>query len=190
MIFPLKCHRTLGENPLVQVCAYLSWWVARRDCHGTHLQCTTPKMTPCRHPPAVSSIVCIQTCFNIHEGCKDNEQSPADIRMGEKKLINDGPRILKERNVVSNMIHLYCGKKHNSKFGVLCSDCQALEQYSHRRLDHCQYGESKPTCRKCETHCYRPETRDRIRDVMRFSGPRLLLRAPLDWVRHQLHDRD
>jgi hypothetical protein len=25
---------------------------------------------------------------------------------------------------------------------------------------------------------------------MRFSGPRLALRAPMDWIRHQIHDRD
>lgn len=32
--------------------------------------------------------------------------------------------------------------------------------------------------------------RDEIRRVMRFSGPRLALRAPMDWIRHQIHDRD
>ncbi len=32
--------------------------------------------------------------------------------------------------------------------------------------------------------------RKEIRRVMRFSGPRLVLRAPLDWIRHQINDRD
>ncbi|MFW9918814.1 MAG: nitrous oxide-stimulated promoter family protein [Candidatus Thorarchaeota archaeon] len=110
--------------------------------------------------------------------------------MSENLEPKEGPVIAKEKEVVYNMIHLYCEKKHDSTPGTLCASCQDLLRYSHHRLDHCTYGELKPTCRKCEKHCYRPEMRERIRRVMRFSGPRLLLRAPLDWIRHQLHDRD
>ncbi|MCK5239211.1 MAG: nitrous oxide-stimulated promoter family protein [Candidatus Thorarchaeota archaeon] len=103
---------------------------------------------------------------------------------------NIGPKIVKEKNVVSKMIGLYCEKKHNSLKGALCEDCSNLQEYSHHRLDHCRYEEDKPTCRKCETHCYQPEMREKIRSVMRFSGPRLVLRAPIDWVKHQLHGRE
>ena len=110
--------------------------------------------------------------------------------MSENLEPDTGPVIAKEKEVVYNMIHLYCEKKHGSLQGNLCLSCQELLRYSHHRLDHCSYGELKPTCRKCEKHCYRPEMRDRIRRVMRFSGPRLLLRAPLDWIRHQMHDRN
>ncbi|MFW9910679.1 MAG: nitrous oxide-stimulated promoter family protein [Candidatus Thorarchaeota archaeon] len=101
-----------------------------------------------------------------------------------------GPVIDKEKKVVSRMIRLYCQKKHSTSSGTLCEECQALEEYSHHRLDQCRYGEEKTTCRKCPTHCYKPEMREKIRSVMRFSGPRLALRAPMDWVRHQIHDRD
>ncbi len=110
--------------------------------------------------------------------------------MSENLERDEGPIIANEKEVVYNMIQLYCEKKHDSAQGTLCASCQDLLRYSHHRLDHCAYGELKPTCRKCEKHCYRPEMRDHIRRVMRFSGPRLLLRAPLDWIRHQLHDRE
>ncbi|MHA2423269.1 MAG: nitrous oxide-stimulated promoter family protein [Candidatus Thorarchaeota archaeon] len=110
--------------------------------------------------------------------------------MTREREINAGTKITKEKTVVTKMIGLYCEKKHDSPKGILCEDCSILQEYSHHRLDHCRYEDEKPTCRKCETHCYRPEMRDRIRRVMRFSGPRLALRAPIDWVKHQLHDRE
>ena len=114
------------------------------------------------------------------ENNMSNESSNLDI----------GPKIQKEKETVEKMIRLYCEKKHDSNKRALCSDCQELLEYSHQRLEQCQFQEEKPTCRKCPVHCYRPTKRDEIRRVMRFSGPRLALRAPLDWIRHQIHDRD
>ena len=101
-----------------------------------------------------------------------------------------GPKIQKEKATVDKMIRLYCEKKHKSPRRTLCTECHSLLEYSHKRLEKCQYQEDKPTCRKCPVHCYRPTMMDEIRRVMRFSGPRLALRAPMDWVRHQIHDRD
>lgn len=34
--------------------------------------------------------------------------------------------------------------------------------------------------------CYAPEMRERIREVMRYSGPHMLIRHPLLVVRHAL----
>ncbi|MGY5871430.1 MAG: nitrous oxide-stimulated promoter family protein [Candidatus Thorarchaeota archaeon] len=101
-----------------------------------------------------------------------------------------GSKIQKEKETVEKLISLYCEKKHKSSSKALCSECQILVEYSHERLEQCQYQEEKPTCRKCPVHCYRPTKRAEIRHVMRFSGPRIALRAPINWIRHQLHDRD
>ena len=101
-----------------------------------------------------------------------------------------GPKIRKEKATVEKMIRLYCKKKHNSSNGSLCSECQTLLEYSHERVEKCQFQEDKPTCRKCPVHCYRPSLRTEIRRVMRFSGPRLALRAPVDWIRYQFHARE
>ena len=49
--------------------------------------------------------------------------------------------------------------------------------YARLRLEKCRYGADKPTCAKCTTHCYRPAMRERVRAVMRYSGPRMLKRA-------------
>jgi hypothetical protein len=57
------------------------------------------------------------------------------------------------------------------------------------RLDRCPFGEDKPTCATCPIHCYKPQVRDRIREVMRFAGPRMLWHHPILAIRHVLDGR-
>ena len=66
----------------------------------------------------------------------------------------------------------------------LCPECRELLDYALARLGRCPYGEAKPVCRHCPTHCYSPAMREGIRRVMRFSGPRMVLYAPVEVVRH------
>ena len=80
------------------------------------------------------------------------------------------------------MIRLYCRKKEGNK--ELCNNCKALEEYANQRLTACKYGNHKTSCKKCPTHCYRKDMREKIRKVMRFSGPRMLLYHPFEAVRH------
>lgn len=96
-------------------------------------------------------------------------------------------RIEEEKAVVEQMIRLYCRRKEGNE--VLCPSCQELLDYAHRRLDRCRYGEEKPTCKKCPIHCYRPEMKERIRAVMRWSGPRMILYHPVDAIKHVLRER-
>lgn len=66
----------------------------------------------------------------------------------------------------------------------LCPQCQALLDYAHKRLEHCKFGEDKPSCTRCPVHCYKPAMRQQIRQVMRYSGPRMLLHNPVLAIRH------
>ena len=91
-------------------------------------------------------------------------------------------RIGREKHTVSWMIRLYCRKKEGNK--EICSECRELEEFAHKRLSACRYGEQKTSCKKCPTHCYRKDMRERIRQVMRFAGPRMILYHPLEAVRH------
>lgn len=93
-------------------------------------------------------------------------------------------RIEREKKVVGEMIAVYCRKQHGSRKGELCDDCRALMDYALARLDHCPKGEEKSSCRKCEIHCYLPDRRERIREVMRFVGPRMIFISPVSAVRH------
>lgn len=80
------------------------------------------------------------------------------------------------------MIDLYCRKNHRQQ--TLCPQCRELQDYVSQRLEHCPYGDLKEFCSTCTTHCYRPEMQDRIRTVMRFSGPRMLLHHPIIALQH------
>lgn len=85
------------------------------------------------------------------------------------------------------MIALYCRDRHEpepSGSSGLCPDCSELLDYATTRLRDCRYGADKPTCAKCTTHCYRPLMRERVREVMRYSGPRMLRRHPLLALAH------
>lgn len=84
----------------------------------------------------------------------------------------------REQQVVACMIGLYCRKKHHTK-GTLCPDCAALLEYARARSQRCPFMEQKTFCSRCPVHCYRPEMREKIRQVMRFSGPRVLLVHPM-----------
>ncbi len=87
-------------------------------------------------------------------------------------------RLAREARTIQVMIGMYCRGNHGTPEG-LCADCQALQDYALGRLERCPYGGTKPTCAKCPIHCYAPEMRARIRTVMRYAGPRMLLSHPL-----------
>lgn len=89
-----------------------------------------------------------------------------------------------EKRVVAQMIRIFCKKKHHQ--ADLCPDCQKVLSYAMDRSDHCPFMESKAFCSNCKVHCYRPEMREKIRDVMRFSGPRMLFYHPVLAVSHML----
>ena len=81
------------------------------------------------------------------------------------------------------MIGIYCQKQHGSRSG-LCTECALLYEYAQNRLEHCPFQAEKPTCAHCTVHCYKAEMRAGIREVMRFSGPRMLLRHPILPLQH------
>lgn len=93
-----------------------------------------------------------------------------------------------EKRLVSQMITLYCRKRHGTG-KALCEECVALAVYASQRSDHCPLMESKTFCSNCKVHCYKPEMRDKIRAVMRFSGPRMVLYHPIAVIGHILETK-
>lgn len=89
----------------------------------------------------------------------------------------------REKHMVSQMIALYCKKQHHAS-GGLCPDCAELDAYARARSDKCPFMETKTFCSNCTVHCYKPDMREKIRLVMRFSGPRMLFHHPIAAVRH------
>jgi hypothetical protein len=94
----------------------------------------------------------------------------------------------REKELVSQMIALYCKKLHHAK-GTLCPECAALRDYARQRSEKCPFMESKTFCSNCKVHCYKPEMREKIREVMRFSGPRMIFHHPITAVRHVIESK-
>ena len=95
-------------------------------------------------------------------------------------------RIKEEQRVVEQMIRLYCRKKEGNN--ELCPGCQELLQYATERLERCRFGEDKPTCKKCPIHCYRPLMKRRMREVMRWAGPRMIWYHPVAAIKHVIRE--
>lgn len=93
----------------------------------------------------------------------------------------------REDNTVHVMAEIYCKGNHHAdaRAGAsLCPECQTVVEYAEARTAHCPLGENKTTCGKCTVHCYKPEMREKIRAIMRYAGPRMILHHPVMAVRH------
>ena len=96
-------------------------------------------------------------------------------------------RIQREADTVAVMIGQYCRSNHGGSKGGdkdLCADCAELLNYAERSLANCPFQEGKTTCGNCKVHCYKPSMREKIREVMRTIGPRMILTNPIMALRH------
>lgn len=103
------------------------------------------------------------------------------------ELTSQHPRMQREARTIEAMIEIYCHDHHDTRDG-LCADCTALLDYAGLRLEKCPFQENKTTCTKCPVHCYKPEMRERVRQVMRYAGPRMVYKHPGLAVMHILVD--
>jgi len=97
-------------------------------------------------------------------------------------------RLARERRTLEAMIAIYCRDRHGVA-ETLCAECADLLDYASCRLENCPYGTEKPPCSDCPIHCYRPAYRERVREVMRHSGPRMLIKHPLLAILHMIDGR-
>ena len=97
--------------------------------------------------------------------------------MATQQSQTEHPRITREKKTIKAMVGIYCKGHHETK-GELCPECTEFLTYAHMRLDKCPFQEKKSTCGKCLVHCYRPDMKEKVRKVMRYSGPRMLLSHP------------
>ncbi len=98
-------------------------------------------------------------------------------------------RRARELTIIEAMVRMYCrGHDHPSRTS-LCADCAELFEYATRRLERCVFGDAKPTCANCTVHCYSAQKREQIRVVMKWAGPRMMLRHPVLALLHVLDER-
>jgi len=91
----------------------------------------------------------------------------------------DSRRIRREKKTIAVMIAMYCREHHGSAKVDLCPACDALHAYAMQRIDKCPFCLAKPTCANCPIHCYKPDMREEVRQVMRYAGPRMMKRHPI-----------
>ena len=103
-----------------------------------------------------------------------------------KKTESNSRRLKRERDTIEIMIEYYCKENHGEN---LCDACKILKDYAFERLLNCPFEENKPVCSNCTVHCYKPDMRKKVKDVMRYSGPRMLFRHPYLAVMHLINEK-
>jgi len=91
-----------------------------------------------------------------------------------------------EVKLIPKMITIYChNHKHerDDKKG-LCKDCNELLDYALFRLSKCPFKKNKGFCSFCKIHCYKPDMKVKIKEVMKYSGPRMLFSHPIFSISH------
>lgn len=95
----------------------------------------------------------------------------------------------KEQRVVAKMILLYCKKNHKMQTKDsegLCKECRDMCDYAKLRSARCPHMKEKTFCSNCKTHCYQEAYRKKIKEIMRFSGPRMLFYHPVLCIEHAI----
>lgn len=109
-------------------------------------------------------------------------------------------RELADIKTLIRFVFIFCRENHDSqktsftfkrissdeidtKNVLLCPECTRLVKYALSMRLRCPYN-PKPMCKKCPTHCYRADYRDKIRRIMKFSGIYLVKHGRLDMLYH------
>lgn len=112
---------------------------------------------------------------------------------------------LADLKILARFIELFCHAKHDRKMSgevsapeivqtakkrrlVLCKECAALLEHGMTKRANCPLI-PKPACKNCHIHCYSPEYRQRIREIMAYSGRKMVLRGRLDYLWHYYFQR-
>ena len=118
--------------------------------------------------------------------------SPSVQRLTRKEL--------KDLKVLLQFTAVYCRAKHAEGRAVItadeaglhglplhkypvCEECREFLLYAFDRRLHCPL-EERPVCKHCTVHCYKPGHREKVREIMRFSGQYLIKRGRLDLLWH------
>ena len=103
--------------------------------------------------------------------------------MSKKNKLDIEKKREKEKQLSELMIRLYCKGVHKTKKG-LCVECMDLLGYCNNKTDKCPFMEDKTFCVACRVHCYGKAYREKIREVMKYSGKKIIWRKPVFAIKH------
>ena len=123
----------------------------------------------------------------------------APLPPGTRARPNTPKLLRRDLKTLALFVRIYCHAKHATRQDVrllgfdlreitgktleLCPDCAKLLHHAFVKRTHCP-RDPKPQCKDCPTHCYSKVYRQKIREVMRYSGWRLLFSGRLDYLFH------
>ena len=90
-----------------------------------------------------------------------------------------------EISILKIMVKLYCRNHHHSAH--LCELCNEVLNYAKQRVGQCKWQEEKPACAQCTVHCFKPIFRNKIQEMMRYAGPRMIYKHPIITLNHYVH---
>lgn len=107
---------------------------------------------------------------------------------------------IKDLKILAEFIALFCQARHGGQNKgrvalpavlqggklsamTVCRECAELLDHGVSKRSLCPL-EPKPTCKSCHIHCYTTEYRNKIREIMAYSGRRMVLRGRLDYLWH------
>ena len=102
----------------------------------------------------------------------------------------------KDIRLLGKFVEVYCAGKHQdagrsafalpADLGVrrLCPECSVFMKYAVTRRIKCPLEAEKPSCKHCRTHCYNKSNLEKVKEIMAYSGMKLMLRGRLDYIWH------
>ena len=108
------------------------------------------------------------------------------------------PAHIKDLKVIVKFVEVYCAARHRGeergslppelatvfpKGHRLCAGCRALVAYALLKRRRCPL-DPKPSCKHCPIHCYDREHRETMKQIMAFSGRKMILRGRVDYLWH------
>jgi len=115
----------------------------------------------------------------------------------------EGQELRRDLKTVATFISVYCHHRHKDAIKRpvhlkthdveaiagrpirICDECVKLLTHAFIKRTHCPMS-PKPSCKHCPSHCYHPNYRRQIKEVMRVGGRRLILTGRLDYLFHLL----
>ena len=104
---------------------------------------------------------------------RQSKKTPKELKAWER-----------EKELIPAMIRSYCRGRHGTKGEELCEECRQLCEYALFRLEKCPFKVNKKFCSFCKVHCYKPEMREKIKNVMKYAGRRMIFTHPVFAFRH------
>ncbi len=108
---------------------------------------------------------------------------------------NTAELMRKELRTLAEFVEIYCKGHHEERkpFNLkgfetealvgrrveLCAACAKLLAHAWMKRRGCPM-DPKPACKDCPSHCYQTSYREQMREVMRYSGRRMVLRG--GWI--------